>query len=106
MWKYLRMICAIIAAAAIAASVFVAIFLGMVPFWATLAGALLFFALSMLFKYLQEESEKAKSSGADSAPTDADRPAQDADKGDANADDADADGANADDADKNGAPRG
>ena len=97
MWKYLRMICAVVAAIAVAASVFIAIYLGMVPFWATLAGALLFFALSMLFKFLQEEREKdagdePNDTDADDAPaTSAAAPARAADaekEGGNNAEDA------------------
>ena len=57
MYKILRMVCAVIAAAAIVACVFLGIYLGMVAFWCAAAAALLFFALCMLFKYLQEEKE-------------------------------------------------
>ena len=57
MFKILRMICAIIAAACAVACVIVAVNWGMVPFWGCLAGGVFFFALCMLFKFLQEDKE-------------------------------------------------
>lgn len=64
MYKILRMVCAVIAAAAVVACVFLGIYLGMVAFWCGAAAALLFFALCMLFKYLQEEKEGKAEEGA------------------------------------------
>ena len=64
MFKILRMVCAVIAAAAIVACVFLGIYLGMAAFWCAAAAALLFFALCMLFKYLQEEKEGKAEEGA------------------------------------------
>lgn len=58
MFKILRMVCAIIAAVAIALCVPAGIFWDMIAVWACLGGALLFFALSMLFKFLQEDRDK------------------------------------------------
>lgn len=57
MFKILRMVCAIIAAACAVACIIVAVNWGMIPFWCFLAGGVLFFALCLLFKYLQEEKE-------------------------------------------------
>ena len=67
MYKILRMVCAVIAAAAVVACVFLGIYLGMVAVWCAAAAALLFFALCMLFKYLQEEKEGKAEEGALSA---------------------------------------
>lgn len=64
MYKILRMVCAVIAAAAVVACVFLGIYLGMVAVWCAAAAALLFFALCMLFKYLQEEKEGKAEEGA------------------------------------------
>lgn len=57
MFKILRIIAAVAAALLIAAAVFVGIFIGWIPFLGCAAGALLLFALSLLFKYLQETHE-------------------------------------------------
>ena len=56
MFKILRVIFAVGAAVLIALCVFAGIL--WIAVWACLGGALLFFALSMLFKFLQEEREK------------------------------------------------
>ena len=58
MFKALRIVCALAAAALAVACVFLGIFLGIVPFFCCVAGAVFFFALSMLFKFLQEDKEK------------------------------------------------
>ena len=58
MFKVFRIVFALAAAALIVACVFIGIFADMVPFWCCVGGAVLLFALSMLFKYLQEEREK------------------------------------------------
>ena len=58
MYKTFRIIFACAAAAAAAASVFLGIFLGIVPFFCCVIGAVFFFAMSMLFKFLQEDKEK------------------------------------------------
>ena len=57
--KWLRAGCAVAAAACCAACIPVAIVLheNLIWFWLCLAGTLVLFALSMLFKYLQEEAE-------------------------------------------------
>ena len=57
MFKILRMICAVIAAACAVACVVVAVIWGAVPFWGCLAGGVFFFALCLLFKFLQEDKE-------------------------------------------------
>ena len=59
MYKWLRAGCAVAAAACCAACIPVAIVLheNLIWFWLCLAGTLVLFALSMLFKYLQEEAE-------------------------------------------------
>ena len=84
MFKILRMICAIVAAACAVACVIVAVLWGMLPFWGCLAGGVFFFVLCLLFKFLQEDKE---GSGAPSAPESggADEPA-DAKDGPAEAD--------------------
>lgn len=64
MFRILRMVCAVVAAAAVVACVFLGIYLGMAAFWCAAAAALLFFALCMLFKYLQEEKEGRAEDGA------------------------------------------
>ena len=106
MYKWLRIIFAVLAAVLVAACVFVAILWDMLPFWICLAGAVLFFLLSLLFKYLQEESEGRAKSALDVAreqqeaqPATARRaetPAAKTDEAEANADaDEDSDGGNA-----------
>lgn len=66
MYKIFRMICSIIAAVLVVACIFFGIYLGMLAFWCGAAGVLLFFVLSMFFKYLQEEKEaKEKKSSSD-----------------------------------------
>lgn len=59
MFKFLRIACALIAAALAAVCVLVGVFTE--SLWAAIgvaAGAALFFAFCMLFKYLQEEQEE------------------------------------------------
>ena len=59
MFKFLRIACALIAAALAAVCVLVGVFTE--SLWAAIgvaAGAALFFALCLLFKYLQEEQEE------------------------------------------------
>lgn len=57
MFKIIRTVCAVISACSVVAAAFLGMYSGMPAFWAAAAAALLFFALSMLFKYLQEEKE-------------------------------------------------
>lgn len=106
MYKWLRIIFAVLAAVLVAACVFVAILWDMLPFWICLAGAVLFFLLSLLFKYLQEESEGRAKSALDVAREQqeaqtatarrAETPAAKTDEAEANADaDEDSDGGNA-----------
>ena len=87
MWKYLRMASAIVAALAVAACVPMAIIFGMLPFWVCVCGALLCFALSLLFKFLQEEKEGVSGAPDEkpSAATDAATPDKDKAKADADA---------------------
>ncbi len=71
MFKIFRMVFAIVAAIFVALCVPAGIFWDMIAVWACAGGALLFFALSMLFKYFQEERENdnnpAPASSADTA---------------------------------------
>lgn len=85
MFKFLRIACALIAAALAAVCVLVGVFTE--SLWAAIgvaAGAALFFAFCMLFKYLQEEQEEkaAKAqqaqSGEDAAETEVQPDGQDA----------------------------
>lgn len=104
MYKWLRIIFAVLAAVLVAACVFVAILWDMLPFWICLAGAVLFFLLSLLFKYLQEEGEGRAKSALDIAREQqeaqagttrrAEPPAAKADEAEANADE-DSDGGSA-----------
>lgn len=57
MFKYLRMICSVIAAVLVTACIFVLIYVNIPAGFAVGAVALLFFVLTLLFKYLQEERE-------------------------------------------------
>ncbi len=58
MYKILRIICCIIAALCVAACVFMFIYLGVVWGICSIVGAGAFFALTVLFKNLQEDQEK------------------------------------------------
>lgn len=72
MFKILRAVFAIAAAILIAMCVPAGIFWDMIAVWACLGGALLFFALSMLFKFLQEDREakqEPRSGPADLSPS-------------------------------------
>ena len=73
MFKILRMICAIIAAACAVACVVVAVIWGSIPFWGCLAGGVFFFALCLLFKFLQEDKEGTSGESALSAGSDAEQ---------------------------------
>ena len=92
MFKILRMICAIIAAACAVACVVVAVIWGSIPFWGCLAGGVFFFALCLLFKFLQEDKEGSAGESALSAGSDAEQrggePAE-KDSGESGADKAD-----------------
>lgn len=57
MYKILRIICCVIAALCVAACVFVFIYAGTVWGICTLLGAVVFFALTVLFKHYQEDGE-------------------------------------------------
>lgn len=85
MFKFLRIACALIAAALAAVCVLVGVFTE--SLWAAIgvaAGAALFFAFCMLFKYLQEEQEekaakaRQEQSGECAAETEAQADGQDA----------------------------
>ena len=82
MFKIFRMVFAIVAAIFVALCVPAGIFWDMIAVWACAGGALLFFALSMLFKYFQEEREKdnnpAPASSADTASDTSDAAATEA----------------------------
>ena len=67
MFKYLRMICSVIAALLVTACIFVLIYVNIPVGFAVGAVGLLFFVLTLLFKYLQEERE-AKEKKSESAP--------------------------------------
>lgn len=58
MYKILRIICCVIAALCVAACVFIFIYLGVVWGICSIVGAGAFFALTVLFKNLQEDQEK------------------------------------------------
>ncbi|MGN0805535.1 MAG: hypothetical protein ACI4MC_00730 [Candidatus Coproplasma sp.] len=58
MFKILRIISCIIAALCVAACVFVFIYAGVIWGICTLLGALVFFALTVLFKRYQEDGEE------------------------------------------------
>ena len=62
MYKYLRIVCSIIAAILVTACIFILIYVNIPAGLAVAVGALLFFVLTLLFKYLQEEKE-AKQQG-------------------------------------------
>ena len=57
MFKILRIACSVIAAVLVTACIFLGIFIDIVACLACAAGALLFFVLTMLFKYRKEEGE-------------------------------------------------
>ena len=88
MFKILRVIFAVGAAVLIALCVFAGILWDMIAVWACLGGALLFFALSMLFKFLQEEREKKE---PQPDPSDGAAPSGNADEAAPEERDADAD---------------
>lgn len=58
MYKVLRIICCVICALCLAACVFVFVYLGIVWGIVTVVAAGAFFALTLLFKGLQEDGEK------------------------------------------------
>ena len=80
MFKALRIAFAVGAAALVVACVFIGIFVGMVAFWCCAAGAVLLFALSLLFRFLQEDREGEHEPETpyipDVAPAKADSPAE------------------------------
>ncbi len=80
MYKILRMVFAIIAAVLVAACIFVALYVSMLAFWCVIGGALLCFALSMFFKYLQEEKESKEKQTASHAAEEESKPDQEKDK--------------------------
>ncbi len=60
MYKILRIICCVICALLVAACVFVFVYLGVVWGISTIVAAVTFFALTLLFKNLQEDRDKKK----------------------------------------------
>ena len=61
MYKILRIICCVICAMLLAACVFIFVYLGIVWGITSVVAAGAFFALTMLFKGLQEDKEKKQS---------------------------------------------
>ena len=59
MYKILRIICCVIAALLLAACIFVFVYLGVIWGLCTVVGAAAFFALTILFKSLQEDCRAA-----------------------------------------------
>lgn len=61
MYKILRIICCVICALILAACIFIFVYLG--PIWGicSVVAAAAFFALTILFKYLQEDYDKKHS---------------------------------------------
>lgn len=115
MFKILRMICAVAAAALVTACLFAGIYAEtLVPAFGCAAAAALLFVLCLLFKYLQEEKENKENAGKTpdipfSSASDADAgSAPGADTADEDADcdlDTDADGDLDTDADESDRPR-
>ena len=105
MFKILRMICAVAAAALVTACLFAGIYAEtLVPAFGCAAAAALLFVLCLLFKYLQEEKENKENAGK--TPDIPFSAASDADAGSApgaDAADEDADGDFDTDADERGA---
>ncbi|MDE6850496.1 MAG: hypothetical protein K2J54_04130 [Clostridia bacterium] len=58
MYKILRIICCVIAALILAACVFIFVYLGVIWGICSVVAAAAFFALTMLFKSLQEDYDK------------------------------------------------
>lgn len=108
MFKILRMICAVAAAALVTACLFAGIYAEtLVPAFGCAAAAALLFVLCLLFKYLQEEKENKENAGK--TPDIPFSSASDADAGSApgaDAADEDADGDLDTDADEGGAGAG
>lgn len=108
MFKILRMICAVAAAALVTACLFAGIYAEtLVPAFGCAAAAALLFVLCLLFKYLQEEKENKENAGK--TPDIPFSAASDADAGSsapgADAADEDADGDLDTDADESDRPR-
>lgn len=105
MFKILRMICAVAAAALVTACLFAGIYAEtLVPAFGCAAAAALLFVLCLLFKYLQEEKENKENAGK--TPDIPFSSASDADAGSASGADAadeDADGDLDTDEDEGGA---
>lgn len=70
MYKVLRIVCCVICALLLAACVFVFVYLGTVWGIVTVVAAAAFFALTMLFKGLQEDYEKKHPSQSDAPSSD------------------------------------
>lgn len=58
MFKILRIACSVIAALLVAVCIFIFLYVNITAGIVCVAGALFFFVLTMLFKYLQEEKEE------------------------------------------------
>lgn len=72
MYKILRIICCVIAALFLVACVFVFVYLGVMWGLCTVVGAAAFFALTILFKSLQEDYEKKNKPAPDNQPEEKD----------------------------------
>lgn len=78
MFKILRIACSVIAAILVAVCIFIFLYVNITAGIVCVAGALLFFVLTMLFKYLQEEKEElSRKNNSAAHPSD---PAQPDDK--------------------------
>lgn len=73
MFKILRVACSVIAAILVAVCIFIFLYVNITAGFICVAGALFFFVLTMLFKYLQEEKEElARKKSAPAEPADPD----------------------------------
>ena len=78
MFKILRIACSVIAAILVAVCIFIFLYVNITAGIVCVAGALLFFVLTMRFKYLQEEKEElSRKNNSAADPSD---PAQPDDK--------------------------
>ncbi len=69
MFKILRIVCSVIAALFVAVCVYVFIFVNFAAGILCAVGALLFFVLTLLFKYFQEEKEELARKNSPAAPS-------------------------------------
>lgn len=75
MFKILRIACSVIAAILVAVCIFIFLYVNITAGIVCVAGALLFFVLTMLFKYLQEEKEElSRKNNSAADPSDSAQP--------------------------------